>query len=142
MPNFAEYARGWRKRETCAYLKKRRKRHNLTQAYADNNKKNLKKHRLPYFGKMPVHRITRDEVENRLDNLIERDCQNTTVNGYPGTLKTMLIEAAARKIIPANPVEKTEKPVNDRREIRIISNYQLRLFQNFSFGTASIDIPP
>jgi integrase len=121
MPTFAEYAQGWWEWETCAYLKKRRKRHNLTQAYADNNKKNLKNHLLPYFGEMPMHKITRDEVENWLDDLIEKDYQNTSINGYLGTLKTMLIEAAARKIITANPVEKMEKLVNDRREIKIIT---------------------
>jgi integrase len=121
MPSFAEYAQGWWDWETCAYLKKRRKRHNLTQAYADNNKKNLKNHLLPYFGEMPMHKITRDEVENWLDDLIEKDYQNTSINGYLGTLKTMMIEAAARKIITANPVEKMEKLVNDRREIRIIT---------------------
>jgi integrase len=121
MPTFAEYAQGWWEWETCAYLKKRRKRHNLTRSYADNNKKNLKNHLLPYFADMPMHRISRDEVENWLDGQIEKDYQNTSINGYLGTLKTMLIEAAARKIIPANPVEKMEKLVNDRREIKIIT---------------------
>jgi integrase len=121
MPTFAEYAEGWWEWETCAYLKKRRKRHNLTQAYADNNKKNLKNHLLPYFGNMPVNKITKDDIEAWFDKLIEEGYQNTSINGYFGTLKTMLIEAAARKIIPANPIEKMEKLVNDRREIKIIT---------------------
>ena len=38
MPAFAGYAQGWWEWETCAYLKKRRKRASLTQAYADNNR--------------------------------------------------------------------------------------------------------
>jgi hypothetical protein len=59
MPTFAEYAQGWREWETCACLKKRRKRHNLTQAYADNNRKNLKNQLLPYFGEMPVNKISK-----------------------------------------------------------------------------------
>ena len=121
MPTFAEYAEGWWGWETCQYLKKRRKRHNLTMTYADNNKKNLKNHLIPYFGDMPMNKITRDEIENWLDSLIEKEYQNTSINGYLGTLKTMLIEAVARKVIAANPTEKMEKLINDRREIKIIT---------------------
>jgi integrase len=120
-PTFAEYAQGWWEWETCAYLKKRRKRRNLTQTYADNNKKNLVNHLVPYFGDMPLNKITRDDIEGWFDYLIEKDYQNTTINGYFGTLKTMMIEAAARKIIAATPTEKVEKLVNDRREIKIIT---------------------
>jgi hypothetical protein len=83
---------GWWEWETCAYLKKRR---SLTQAYADTSKKNLKNPLLPYFGPVLMHRITRDDVGNWLDSLIERDYQNTSINGYLGTFKTMMIEAEA-----------------------------------------------
>jgi site-specific recombinase XerD len=121
MPTFAEYAQGWWEWETCAYIEKRRKRRNLTRAYADNNKKNVKNHLVPYFGEMSRNRITREEVENWLDDLIEKDYQNTSINGYLGTLKTMLIEAAARKIIAANLTEKMEKLINDRKNIKIIT---------------------
>jgi integrase len=121
MPSFAEYAAGWWEWETCAYLKKRRKRYSLTQAYADNNKKNLKNQLLPYFGDMPLHKISRDDVESWFDKLIEDDYQNTTINGYYGTLKTMLIEAVARKLVARDPTEKMGRLVNDRREIKIIT---------------------
>jgi integrase len=126
MPTFAEYAQGWWEWETCAYLKKRRKRRNLTMSYADNNKKNVKNHLVPYFGEMPLNKITREEVENWLDDLIEKDYQNTSINGYLGTLKTMLIEAVARKILTANPVEKMEKLVNDRKDIKIITPVEFK----------------
>ncbi|MDR1315662.1 MAG: tyrosine-type recombinase/integrase [Spirochaetales bacterium] len=126
MPTFAEYAQGWWEWESCAYLKKRRKRYSLTQTYADNNKKNLKNQLLPYFGNMPVDRITRDDVESWFDDLIEKDYQNTTINGYYGTLKTMLIEAVARKIIPRDPTENMGRLVNDRREIKIITREEFR----------------
>jgi integrase len=126
MPTFEEYSQGWWEWETCAYLKKRRKRHNLTMAYADNNKKNLKNHLVPYFGSMPLNKITKNEIENWLDYLIDKDYQNTSINGYLGTLKTMLIEAVARKIIKANPTEKMEKLVNDRREIKIITRPEFK----------------
>jgi integrase len=126
MPTFEEYSQGWWEWETCAYLKKRRKRHNLTMAYADNNIKNLKNHLVPYFGSMPLNKITKDEIENWLDYLIDKDYQNTSINGYLGTLKTMLIEAVARKVIKTNPAEKMEKLVNDRREIKIITRTEFK----------------
>jgi integrase len=121
MPSFAEYAQGWWEWETCAYLKKRRKRYSLTQTYADNNKKNLKNHLVPYFGDMPLNKITKDDVEGFFDSLIERDFQNTTINGYYGTLKTMLIEAVERKIITKDPTDKMGRLLNDRKEIKIIT---------------------
>ena len=121
MPTFTEYAQGWWEWEICAYLKKRRKRYSLTQTYADNNKKNLKNHLLPYFGDMPLNKITKDDVEAFFDFLIERDYQNTSINGYYGTLKTMLIEAVERKIIQKDPTEKLGRLLNDRREIKIIT---------------------
>jgi integrase len=126
MPTFAEYAQGWWEWESCVYLKKRRKRANLTQTYADNNKKNLNNQRLPYFGDMPMDKITKEEVENWFDKLIEEDYQNTTINGYYGTLKTMLIEAVERKIIVRDPTEKMQRLVNDRREIQIIKPVEFR----------------
>jgi integrase len=121
MPTFAEYAQGWWEWETCAYLKKRRKRASLTQAYADNNRKNLKNQLIPYFGDMPLNKITKDDVENWFDDMIERDYQNTTINGWFGTLKTMLIEAVERRLIPKDPTDRMQRLINDRKEIKIIT---------------------
>ena len=125
-PTFADYAQGWWEWETGAYLKKRRKRATLTQAYADNNKKNLKNQLLPYFGDMLLHKITKDDVEAWFDKLIEDDYQNTTINGYYGTLKTMLIEAETRRLIDKDPTDKMGRLVNDRKEIRIITPEEFR----------------
>jgi integrase len=121
MPAFAEYAQGWWEWETCAYLKKRRKRYSLTQTYANNNRKNLNNQPLKYFGTMPLNKITWDDVEAWFDKLIEEDYRNTTINGLYGTLKTMLIEAVARKLIDKDPTDKMRRLVNDRREIKIIT---------------------
>jgi hypothetical protein len=123
MPTFAEYAQGWWEWESCAYLKKHRKRNSLTQAYANNNKKNLKNKLLPYFGDMPMDKITKEDVENWFDKLIEEEYQHTTINGFYGTLKTMLIEAAERKIIPRDPTEKMRKLINDRKKIKTNKDY-------------------
>jgi integrase len=68
-----------------------------------------------------MNKISSEDIENWFDDLIEKDYQNTTINGYLGTLKTMMIEAVARKVISAAPTEKVEKLVNDRKDIRIIT---------------------
>jgi integrase len=121
IPTFAEYAQGWWEWETCEYLKKRRKWHNLTMNYTDLNKTNLKNHLVPFFGEMPMNKITKDVIEQFLDELIEKDYQNTTINGFFGTLKTMMIEAVERKIIDKDPTDKLGRLVNDRRPIKIIT---------------------
>jgi integrase len=126
MPTFAEYAQGWWEWETCSYLKKRRKRYSLTLAYANNNRKNLTNQLLKYFGDMPLDKISRDDVENWFDKLIEEEYQNTAINGYYGTLKTMLIEAVARRLIDRDPTEKMGRLVNDRKEIKIISSEEFK----------------
>jgi integrase len=121
MPTFAEYAKGWWEWDTCPYLQKRRKRYNLTRCYADLAKRNTEKILLPHFGNMPMNKITRNEVERFLDALIQKKYKNTTINGYYGIFRTMMIEAVDRKVIAADPTEKVGKLVNDRKEIRIIT---------------------
>jgi integrase len=123
---FAEYAEGWWEWDACKYLKKRRKRHNITQAYADNNKKMLRNRLLPSFGSMPMNKITPEEIENWLDAMAEEGYQNTYTNTILGTLKTMMIEAVARKIITVNPTANLEKLVNDRKDIKIITREEFK----------------
>jgi integrase len=123
---FAEYAEGWWEWDTCKHLKKRRKRHNITQAYADNNKKMLKNRLLPYFGNMPMNKITPEEIENWLDAMAEEGYQNTYTNTILGTLKTMMIEAVARKLIASNTTANMEKLVNDRKNIKIITREEFK----------------
>jgi hypothetical protein len=75
---------------------------------------------------MPLNKISRGDVESWFDKLIEEDCQNTTINGYYKTLKTMLTEVVARKIIDKDPTEKMGRLVNDRKEIKIITAGEFR----------------
>jgi hypothetical protein len=60
------------------------------------------------YGDVPLNKITKDEIENWFDCLFEKEYQNTSINGYFGTLKTMMIEAVSRKIITANPAANGE----------------------------------
>ncbi len=126
MPTFAEYALGWWEWDTCAYLKKRRKRYNITQGYADQAKRNLHKVLLPYFGKMRMDRITRNDIDMFLDYLIKQGYKNTTINGYYGTMKTMMIEAADQGLITIDPTAKIGRLVNDRKELQIITPIEFK----------------
>jgi integrase len=123
---FAEYAEGWWVWDTCKYLKKRRKRHNITRSYADNNKKMMTNQLIPFFGKMAIGRITPEEIENWIDYMAEQGYQNTYTNTIFGTLKTMMIEAVARKIITSDPTENMERLVNDRKDIKIITQEEFK----------------
>jgi len=126
MPTFAEYAVGWWEWETCEYLKKRRKRFTITKGYADQCKRTLANVLLPYFGKMKMDKITQNEFEMFFDYMMKQGYKNTTINGYFGTMKTMMIEAVDRGIITLDPTAKIGRLVNDRKELQIITQIEFK----------------
>jgi len=129
IPTFAEYAADWWDWEKCDYLKKRRKRANLTKKYADNSKWIMNKVLLPYFGHMRMDKITQEVVEAFVDSQIQKGYKHTTINSNFSILKTMLIEAEERKAIAHNPIMKMGKLINNRKEIEIITQDEFkRLF--------------
>jgi integrase len=75
---------------------------------------------------MPMNKITGEHIENWFDYLIEKEYQNTSINGYFGTFKTMMIEAVVRKIISVTPTEKVERLANDRKAIKIITSAEFK----------------
>jgi integrase len=121
MPTFAEYAQGWWEWDTCEYLKRRRKRKNITRSYADNNKKMMNNRLMPYFKDMPLNKITAETIEAFINDQTKAGYKNTYINTFLGTLKTMLIEAVTKKVITENPLAHMEKLVNDRKAIKIIT---------------------
>jgi integrase len=131
VPTFGEYAQGWWDWENCEYLKKRRKRANLTRSYSDHMKRNLDKVIHPHFKDMRMNEISPAVIEGFLDCLIKLKYKNTTINGYYGTFKTMMIEAVERGVISADPTAKVERLINDRDEIKIITPLEFKkLFVN------------
>ena len=127
IPIFAEYAKDWWDWENCEYLKKRRKRHILTQAYAELYRRNLINVILPYFGKVKIDKITSEDIERFLDYLIiEKKYKNATANSYFGTLKTMLKEAVNRNLIAQSPAENIGKLLTPKKEIKIITTQEFK----------------
>ncbi|MDR1862495.1 MAG: site-specific integrase [Treponema sp.] len=121
IPTFAEYAADFWDWDKSAYLKDRKKRYNLTRSYADKNARVVNHTLLPYFGKMRLDKITADEVDMWFDYMLDEEYRHTTINGYYGTLLTMITYAAKKKVIPFNPLTVLERLVNDRRNLEIIT---------------------
>jgi len=122
VPTFAEYAKGWWEWENCDYLKKRRKRLKLTQGYAVHAKRNMVNMLIPYFGDMPMDKITEADVEKFLDYLIgKKQLKNSTANDFLTTLKTMMIEAATRRIITIDPTKNVAKLIKEPKKIQLIT---------------------
>ena len=126
IPTFGEYAKGWWEWDNCAYLKDRRKRHVLTQAYAVKSRRILANQLIPYFGKMRLDKITADVLETWFDSLSHDEIKNTTINGYYATLMTMLKWAVKKKVILSDPTTEIEKLINDRKEITIITREEFK----------------
>jgi integrase len=81
---------------------------------------------LPWFGKMRIDKIGSDEVEEWFDYMSAQGYKNTTINGYFGTLKTMLHWAAAKKVIHGDPLIDIERLLNDRKKLIIITPEEFR----------------
>jgi integrase len=126
IPTFEEFSKGFWDWETCAYLKDRRKRKKLTQAYADKNHKVVDFTLIPYFGKMRIDKIGPDAIEAWFDYMSKKGYKNTTTNGYFGTLRTMLRWAAKKRIIPGDPLVDFERLLNDRKDLKIITQEEFK----------------
>jgi integrase len=124
---FAELASGFWDWEKSPYLEERRKRNLLTQSYADKCQKVVNHTLLPHFGKMKLDSITLDVVEEWFDKMIADKLKHTSINGYFGTLRTMIRWAAKKRIIlGGDPLIGVERLLNDRKKIQIITRDEFK----------------
>src|SRR5215469_1208301 len=123
---FEELAVGFWDWDKSPYLEDRRKRNLLTKAYAEKCGRVVKYNLLPYFGKMKMEKITLDVVEEWFDKMIADKYKHTTINGYFGTLRTMLRWAAKKRIISGDPLIGVERLLNDRKKIQIITRDEFK----------------
>jgi len=126
IPTFEEYAKGFWDWENSAYLKERKKRRELTQAYADNRQRNLENTLLPYFGKMRLDKISGEVIDGWLDYMIKQKYKNTTTNGHYGTLMTMIKYAVRKKIIERDPFLDVQRLIDDTAERKLITHDEFR----------------
>jgi integrase len=102
-------------------LKERRKRRKLTQGYADKNKKVCEHTLIPYFGKLRLDQITGELIDKWLDNMIAEKYENSTINGYFGTMQTMYKWAAKKRIIERDPFLDVQRLINEQKDKQIIT---------------------
>jgi integrase len=126
IPTFAEYAKGFWDWEASPYLKERKKRYKLTKSYAVKNGRIADYTLAPYFGKMKLDAITPEIVEKWFDYMAKEGYKNTTVNGYYGTLKTMVKFAAKKRVILFDPLNDFERLLNDRKDLEIITREEFK----------------
>jgi integrase len=121
IPTFTEFSVDFWDWENSPYLKERKKRRKLTQSYADKNKGVAENTLVPYFGKMRLDKITGEFIDVWLDYMIAEKYENSTINGYFGTLQTMLKWAVKKRIMTRDPFLDVEKLLNERKDKQIIT---------------------
>ena len=126
MPTFEEYAVGFWDWETSPYLKERRKRRKLTQSYTESAKKIVAHSISPYFGKMKLDKITGEIIEQWIDTLLEQGKKNVTINGYFGTLMTMMKWAVRKRVIDRDPFLDVQKLLKEPKEKKIITHDEFK----------------
>ena len=128
---FAEFAEGFWDRNS-EYIRRQESRADITDSYLHNCRKNTAKQIMPFFGNVPLDKITEKDVNNWLLDFRGRGSKkdenggilgykNTYANTVLGTLNVMMSEAVRRELIPSNPCANVEKLKNDRKKIEILT---------------------
>jgi integrase len=137
MPTFGEYAKDFWDWEKSNYIKDRKKRRVITQNYTDKCKFVVLNSLTPYFGKMKLDKITGEVIDEWLDYMMnlkqngKTKYKNKTINGYFGTLATMLKWAVRKKVILRDPFLDVDRLVNHKTEKKIITQDEFKeLFVN------------
>jgi integrase len=126
MTSFSVYAKDFWNWETSEYLKFRRKRKKLTQAYADKCQKVTDFTLVSYYGKMRLDKITGEVIDKWLDQMIAEKYENSTINGYYGTLMTMMKWVAKKKYIVRDPFLDVQRLINEQKEKQIITHEEFQ----------------
>jgi len=126
IPTLAEFAADFWDWEKSLYLRERKKRRSLTQAYADKNKSITTYTLIPYFGKMKLDKITGDVIDKWMDGLIAKKYSNWTINSYYNVLQTMMRWAVKKQIISRDPFLDVEKLLRKQKEKKIITHDEFR----------------
>ena len=126
MPSFEEYAAGFWDWENSPYLKERRKRVKLTQNYTDKCKNVVDNTLVPHFGKMKLDKITGDIIDQWLDVMMKTGKKNVTINGYFGTLMTMMKWAVRKRVIERDPFLDVQKLIKEPKEKKIATQDEFK----------------
>jgi integrase len=70
---------------------------------------------------MKIDKISGEEIDTWLDHMIAEKYENSTINGYFGTLQTMMKWAAKKRYIDRDPFLDVEKLLKEKKDKRIIT---------------------
>jgi integrase len=126
MPTFTEFSAGFWDWDNSPYLKERKKRIKLTQSYTESAKKVVAHSIAPFFGKMKLDKITGENIEKWIDGLLEEGKKNVTINGYFGTLQTMIKWAVKKRIIDRDPFLDVQKLLKEPKEKKIVTHDEFK----------------
>jgi integrase len=126
MSTFAVFASDFWDWEKSEYLKDRRKRNKLTKGYADKCKRQVDFTLTPYFGKMRLDRITGEVIDKWQDYMIASGYEHSTINGYYGTLMTMMKWAVKKRYIVRDPFLDVERLLDEKKEKQLITREEFK----------------
>jgi len=118
---FKDYAADFWDWDKSTYLKERKKRVNLTQNYTDNSQRITDRLLTPFFGHMKLNAISSDVIEKWIDTMIASGIKNVTINGYLGTLMTMIKWAVRKRLIDRDPFLDVDKLVKEEKTKVIVT---------------------
>ncbi|MCL1836850.1 MAG: site-specific integrase [Treponema sp.] len=137
---FAEYAEGFWERGSV-YVENQESRAYISDSYMATSKSILEHQIMPFFGKVPLEKITSPDVNKWLLGFSKREARpegggkepkrykNTYANSAFRTLNVMLQEAVRRGLLQTNPCANVRRLKNDRKDIEILTVEEVqRLF--------------
>jgi integrase len=121
VPTFAAFSKGWWDYETCEYLRKRKKRREISLGYARQGEYVTRSHLVPAFGKLRLNEISPSAVESWMTRFEDRGLSNNTANNAFKFLDTMLGEAVKQNLLEANPCNGIELLPENKKDIEILT---------------------
>ena len=118
---FTEFSKDFWLWDKCQYVERKREREGITQDYASNQRNNLEKHILPFFGPRKLIHISGDDIFTWLSTFKGKNLSNKTANNNLNTLKVMLTEAVKKGHIKGNPAKDVTPLRKNTKERGILS---------------------
>src|SRR6266849_6522981 len=90
---------------------------------------------LPELGRVRLRALTPEHIQHALGNLIHRGLAARTVRQVHMVLRCSLKQAVLWRLIPANPSDAVKAPRAERKEMRTLSEEQVRSLLAATAGT-------
>ena len=85
---------------------------------------------LPKWGETPISKITRSDIQQWVQELVNNGAQPSTVRHAVGTLSRVLNEAVEAGALPSNPCQKISLPRVTKGEIKPLTIEQIKTLAN------------